>query len=89
MSTPEKYLRPDAKGRVCLGKLAENVVQFRVVEENGNIVLSPQVAIDKREHWLYKNEEALAAVHKGMQQSLAGETVRLDWKIFDDLEDDE
>ncbi|MEK7661086.1 MAG: hypothetical protein AAB680_03490 [Pseudomonadota bacterium] len=42
-------LRPDAKGRITLGKLAEGVSSFRAtIGENGTIVLEPFAEIPTR-----------------------------------------
>lgn len=69
-------LRPDAKGRITLGKLAEGVSSFRAtIGENGTIVLEPFAEIPTRELWLYKNPKALAMVEEGLRQSARGETV--------------
>ncbi len=71
-------LRPDSKGRITLGKLAEGVSSFRVTrEKSGKIVMEPYVEIPERERWLYKNQEALAMVEEGLRQSARGETVRM------------
>jgi hypothetical protein len=73
MSTKEKILRPDSKGRITLGGLAKNISGFKVIEEsNGRIVLEPQVEIPAEEAWLYKNPEALASVLRGIEDSKAG-----------------
>ncbi len=69
-----KILRPDSKGRITLGKLAENVSGFEVIEEEGRIILEPQVEIPAREAWLYKNPEALASLERGLKQAEKGET---------------
>ena len=71
----KKILRPDTKGRITLGKLAENVSGFEVIEEeNGRIILEPQVEIPAREVWLYENPEALASLNRGLEQAARGET---------------
>ena len=67
-----KILRPDSKGRITLGKLAEHVSGFEVIEENGKIILLPQVEIPAHESWLYKNPEALASVLQGIEDSKTG-----------------
>lgn len=67
-----KILRPDSKGRITLGKLAENVSGFEVVEENGKIILFPQIEIPAEEAWLYKNKEAIASVLQGIEDVKAG-----------------
>lgn len=76
MATSEKYLKPDNKGRIQLGKLAKDIVRYRVVsEDNGVITLYPEVAVPYNEVWLYNNKEALKTVHEGIQQSIQGKTV--------------
>lgn len=73
MSTQEKYLKPDAKGRIQLGKIAKDIIRYQVIEDaDGCIILRPEVAIPASEAWLYKNKEALEAVKVGLQQSAAG-----------------
>lgn len=67
-------LRPDAKGRITLGKIAEGVSSFRVSEQPGGAyLLEPMVEIPARESWLLKNKTALASVRKGLSQSAKGE----------------
>ena len=49
-------LRPDAKGRITLGKLAEGVSSYRARrQKDGKIVLEPFVEIPAEERWLYEN----------------------------------
>ncbi len=70
-------LRPDSKGRITLGKLAEGVSSFRVAREaDGRIVLEPFVEIPAREQWLLKNKEALASVKRGLADARAGRVKR-------------
>ena len=77
MAENAKYLKPDNKGRISLGKLAKDVVRYRVVTEyNGTIKLYPEVAIPLEEVWLYNNKESLNAVIEGLEQSKAGEVVK-------------
>lgn len=67
-------LRPDSKGRITLGKLAEGISSYRAeVDEHGKITLEPFKEIPAREHWLFSNPEALASVRLGLQQSARGE----------------
>lgn len=71
----ERYLKPDAKGRIQLGSRTKNIVRYKVIEENdGKIILLPEVAIPADEVWLYKNKEALEAVKQGLEQSASGQT---------------
>lgn len=73
MATQEKYLKPDSKGRIQLGRRAKNIVRYQIIEESdGRIVLLPEIAIPANEVWLYKNKEALEAVKEGLEQSASG-----------------
>jgi len=63
----EKVLRPDSKGRVCLGKLAEGVSSFRVTfDDHQRIVLEPYAEIPAREKWLFDNPGARESVGRGL-----------------------
>lgn len=67
-------LRPDAKGRITLGKLAEGVSSFHVSrDKKGRLVLEPYTEIPARERWLFQNPEALESVLKGIEQAKSGE----------------
>jgi hypothetical protein len=70
-------LRPDAKGRITLGKLAEGVSSYRVVESHGKIILEPFAEVPARERWLFENPEAIRRVRKGLADDRAGRTVSL------------
>ena len=73
-----KTVRPDNKGRVALGKLAEGVSSFNVErQEDGSLLLKPQVEIPAYEVWLFKNAKALGAVKKGLQDAKAGRVKQL------------
>ena len=68
-------LRPDAKGRINLGKLAEGISSFRARRTaDGNIILEPFTEIPAREKWLFSNEAALGAVKAGLENATAGKT---------------
>jgi hypothetical protein len=73
MATAKKILKPDTKGRITLGKLAENISSFEVIVENGRIILEPLIEISARELWLYKNPEAFASLERGLEQANRGE----------------
>lgn len=74
MATQEKYLKPDSKGRIQLGRRTKGIVRYEIIEEeNGRIILLPEVAIPVSEAWLYKNKEALEAVKTGLEQSANGQ----------------
>jgi hypothetical protein len=71
-------LRPDAKGRITLGKLAEGVSSYRARrQKDGKIVLEPFIEIPAEERWLYENPEALEAVRQGIADAKAGRLVSL------------
>ena len=67
-------VRPDSKGRITLGKLAEGVSSFMVSEHpGGGYLLEPMVEIPAREKWLFENKAALSSVKRGLAQSAKGE----------------
>ncbi len=75
MATPEKYLKPDNKGRICLGNLSKDIVRYKVEQKaDGRIILFPEVAVPINEAWLYNNKEALSAVMTGIEQAKANKT---------------
>lgn len=68
-------IRPDAKGRINLGKLAQGISSFRARRtEDGSIILEPFSEIPAREKWLFDNKTALGAVKGGLKQAAAGQT---------------
>ena len=69
----EITVRPDAKGRITLGRIAKGVSSFRVHQEkSGRIVLEPFVEIPARELWLHNNPKAMAKVKRGIADAEAG-----------------
>jgi predicted transcriptional regulator len=73
MAEAEVTLRPDAKGRITLGKLADGISSFRATQNiDGSIVLKPYVEVALKDSWLAKNPEALASVRRGLADSAAG-----------------
>jgi hypothetical protein len=69
-------LRPDSKGRITLGKLAEGVSSYRARRQaGGKIVLEPFVEIPADERWLYENPKALESVRRGLADSKVGRIV--------------
>jgi hypothetical protein len=74
----EKVVRPDSKGRICLGQLAKGVSSFRLtVDDEHRIVLVPYSEIPSREKWLLENTEALASVQRGLSDAEAGRVTSL------------
>jgi len=71
-------LRPDSKGRITLGKLADGVSSYRARrQKDGKIILEPFVEIPAAERWLYENEEALDSVRAGLADVKARRLRRL------------
>lgn len=69
----EKVLRPDSKGRICLGKLAQGVSSFRVsVDDHQRIVLEPYAEIPASEKWLFENPDARDSVRRGLVDAAEG-----------------
>ena len=69
-------LRPDSKGRITLGKLADGVSSYRARRQaDGTIVLEPFVEIPADELWLHENRRALEGVRRGLADSKAGRLV--------------
>ncbi len=70
-----QQLRPDSKGRINLGKLAEGVSSFRARRaDDGSIILEPFAEVPAREKWLFDNPAALGAVKAGLEQATVGKT---------------
>ena len=84
------HVRPDAKGRITLGKLADGVSSFMVSERpGGGLLLEPMVEIPARQKWAFENKTALASVRRGLEQSAAGEVrTRGSFAKFADEKDD-
>jgi len=56
-------LRPDSKGRISLGTIANNVSSYRVtIEDNGKVVLEPYTEIPLSEKWIFEDKELLEKV---------------------------
>ena len=65
----EIMLRPDAKGRINLGDLAEGVSSYRVhVSENGKLTLTPYTEIPFSEKWIFENKEILEKVKQQFEK---------------------
>ena len=61
----------DAKGRLMLGNQFAGRMVLIDDSDSERIVITPAVAIPEREAWLYKNEEALRLVRKGLENARA------------------
>jgi hypothetical protein len=74
-----KSIKPDSKGRITLGSLAEGVSSFKVmVDQFQRIILEPMVEIPASEKWIYNNKEALSSVKQGLQDAKDGNVVPIE-----------
>jgi hypothetical protein len=72
MHSTIKKVRPDAKGRISLGKFApKGVSSYTVSNDRGRIILEPNIEIPAKEKWLWENKSALQQVKKGLEDSAA------------------
>lgn len=56
-------LRPDAKGRVSLGEIANNVSSYRVtIEDSGKVMLEPYAEIPLSEKWIFEDKDLLEKI---------------------------
>lgn len=68
-----KLVRPDSKGRITLGHLADGVSGYSITEtKDHKLILEPLVEIPAREKWLFDNKTALAQVKHGLKDAAAG-----------------
>jgi len=59
----EIILRPDSKGRIALGEIANKVSSYRVtVEKDGRVILEPYAEIPLSEKWIFDDRELLEKV---------------------------
>jgi len=65
-----KMLRPDSKGRITLGVLANGISGYAIQQKSdGTIILIPHMEIPVKEKWLFKNSAALQKVRTGLTQA--------------------
>lgn len=65
--------KPDAKGRITLGKLARGISDFEINTTAPHpIVLTPMIEIPAHEQWLFNNPDALKQVQQGLQEAGEG-----------------
>jgi hypothetical protein len=75
MKAAPRKVRPDSKGRITLGRLAEGVSSYIVrPEPDGKITLEPLAEVPARERWLYESADGLARVRRGLADSKEGRT---------------
>lgn len=72
MAQSIRHIKPDVKGRIYLGKLAEGISGFAVqVDKHHRIILDPLVEIPAREKWLFDNKAVLKSVKQGIGEAKA------------------
>lgn len=68
-------VRPDSRKRVALGRALANLedASFNVYrDEDGRIILDPQVSVPASEAWLFRNRKALDSVRRGLEEVADG-----------------
>lgn len=67
----KKILRPDSKGRICLGKLTNGISSYKATinEITKEITLKPYTEIEFSEKWLFENDEVLSSLKRGLKES--------------------
>ncbi len=71
--TVKEVVEPDSRGRFSIGAIAKSKTYRVQVNDAGQILLDPVVAVPERELWLWQNPEAIASVKRGIEQAGAGE----------------
>lgn len=67
----------DSKQRVCLTKVLsqeerELYHSFRIYREGAKFILEPVVEVPEKDHWIYKDPQALASLMKGIKDAEEG-----------------
>ena len=92
MAMQEKKLKMDSRGRINIKPLtSEETTSFRALRQSdGSIILKPLIDIEipPEEAWLYKNQDALDSVKRGLEDAASGRVKKLD-NFFDDIGDEE
>jgi hypothetical protein len=75
-------IKPDAKKRIVLSraKMPEGVTYHIYSNSLGQIVLDPQVTIPASEAWLFKNNDALESVRRGLKDAREGRVKKVSSK---------
>lgn len=67
------YVHPDARGRLTLGSAARDEDYRVLVNDKGQILLDPVVAIPASEAWLWESPALRASMERALKQAEAGE----------------
>jgi hypothetical protein len=71
----------DERNRVTLGELPEGLKRVRIYKnDRGEVLLQPVIEIPASEAWLFRNEEALKSVKKGLKDASEGKISKLNLK---------
>ena len=85
-------VRPDSRKRVALGRALADLgdVSFNVYrDEDGRIILDPQVSIPASEAWLFRNRKALDSVRRGLEEVAGGKAKANSTGSFAEFADDD
>ena len=77
MTLVARNVRPDTRRRIALGRALADLddASFNVYrDDQGRIILDPQVSIPASEAWLFKNKKALASIRRGLAEAGEGKT---------------
>jgi len=67
------YVHPDSRGRLALGSVARDADYRVLVNERGQILLDPVVAIPASEAWLWENPALRASMERALNEAAGGE----------------
>lgn len=71
----------DERNRLTLGELPEGLKRVRIYKnDRGEVLLQPVIEIPASEAWLFRNEEALENVKKGLKDASEGKISKLNLK---------
>jgi hypothetical protein len=71
--TVKEIVEPDSRGRFSIGAIAKSKTYRVQMNDAGQILLDPVVAVPERELWLWQNPEAIASVQRGIEHAGMGE----------------
>jgi len=68
-----KMLKPDTKGRITLGHLADGVSRFAMsTDKHNRIILVPYAEVPIKERWIFQNKLAMHQLQRGLQDAAKG-----------------
>ena len=67
------FVRPDSRGRLTLGSAATDTDYRVLVNDRGQILLDPVVAIPASEAWLWESPALRASMERALGQAADGE----------------